>query len=95
MPPITRIGDNGTGHGCYPARPSIGGSPNVYVNSIPVVRQGDPYDTHCCGSSCHGGNLASGSSIVYVNGLQLGRIGDPISCGSSVAVGSPNTYAGP
>ena len=29
-----------------------------------------------------------------VNGQPLGRIGDPVGCGSSVAQGSPNVFAG-
>jgi len=38
--------------------------------------------------------LAAGSSTVYVNGAQLGYVGAPVSCGSSVASGSPNVYVG-
>jgi uncharacterized Zn-binding protein involved in type VI secretion len=38
--------------------------------------------------------LASGSSTVYVNGKQIGRVGDPVACGSSVATGSSNVFAG-
>ena len=50
---------------------------------------------NCCpGPVCHSGNLASGSSTVYVNGLQCGRIGDPVDCGSVVAQGSGNVFAG-
>lgn len=93
MPAVTRLGDNCTGHGCFPPRPSTSASPNVFVNNIKVHRQGDSWDTHCCGPSCHSSNLAAGSSTVYVNGKQIGRIGDPVSCGSAVAVGSGNVFA--
>ena len=94
MPAVTKVGDNCTGHGCFPGRPSTAGSGNVFVNGAPVVRQNDPYSTHCCGPPCHAGSLAAGSSSVYVNGLQLGRIGDPVDCGSVVGEGSPNVFAG-
>lgn len=93
MPAVTRLGDNCTGHGCWPPRPSTSASPNVFVNSIKVHRQGDSWATHCCGPACHASNLASGSSTVFVNGKQIGRIGDPVVCGSVVAVGSGNVFA--
>jgi len=96
MPAVTRLGDNSTGDPCgAPPRPSSGASGDVFVNSIAVHRQGDSWAPHACPSSPpHGATLSSGSSTVYVNGKQIGRIGDPISCGSSVAVGSGDVFAG-
>lgn len=95
MPPVSRKGDICTGHDDWPSRPSIQGSDNVYVNSIPVHRQSDAWSVHCNNIPvCHGGSLASGSSSVYVNNLQISRIGDPVDCGSAIATGSPNVYAG-
>ena len=94
MPAVARLGDNGSGHGCYPPRGNNQASDNVYVNGIGVHRQGDSYPSHCCGPSCHGASLGSGSSSVYINGKQCGRIGDPIDCGSTVAAGSGNVFAG-
>jgi len=38
--------------------------------------------------------LAQGSASVFVDGRALGRIGDPVACGSRVAQGSPNVFAG-
>jgi len=93
MPAVTRKTDICTGHGCWPPRPSIQGSPNVFTNDLATHRETDDWAVHCC-VSCHGGNLASGSSTVYVNNLQMGRIGDPVDCGSSVAEGSPNVFCG-
>lgn len=93
MSAVTRLGDMASGHGCWPAHPSIEGSPNVFVNGIPVVRVGDAYQPHTCVST-HGGNLAAGSSSVFVNGKAIGRVGDPVSCGSTVSQGSPNVFAG-
>ena len=95
MPAVTRLGDICTGHEDFPPRESISGSPNVFVNGKPAHRQGDSWAVHCNSEPvCHGGNLASGSSSVYVNGKQLGRIGDPVNCGSNVATGSKNVFAG-
>ena len=95
MPAVTRLGDICTGHADFPPRESTSGSPNVFVNGKPAHRQGDSWAVHCNSEPvCHGGSLASGSSSVYVNGRQLGRIGDPVNCGSSVATGSPNVFAG-
>jgi uncharacterized Zn-binding protein involved in type VI secretion len=96
MPAVCRLGDIGTGHSCWPPRPNDQGSPNVFVNNLPAHRQGDHWVAHCCCKipQTHDSVLAAGSSTVYVNGKQLGRIGDPIACGSSVATGSPDVFAG-
>lgn len=66
------------------------------INGIPAHRQGDAWASHTCPSipETHASSLASGSASVFVNGKQLGRIGDPVACGSSVAAGSPNVFAG-
>lgn len=90
----TRLGDICTGHGCWPPRPNIQASEDVYVNSIGSHRQSDAWATHCCGDSCHNSISAVGSSSVYVNGLQMCRIGDQVKCGSVIAQGSPNVFVG-
>ena len=96
MPAVTRLGDICTGHGCWPPRANVQGSPNVFVNGIPVHRQNDAWAAHTCPPipETHASVLASGSATVFVNGLQIGRIGDPVACGSSVATGSSNVFAG-
>ena len=95
-PPVTRLGDSCTGHGSFPPRASSGGSGDVYVNGKPVHRQGDGWNPHGSPSPSppHGSVLAAGSSTVYVNSKQCGRIGDPVACGSAVASGSGNVFAG-
>ena len=73
------------------------GSPNVFVNSIAVSRQGDNNTGHLLpGVPCpsHAAPIASGSSTVFINGLGCGRVGDAISGCTSVAAGSPNVFAG-
>lgn len=99
MPAVLRLGDPCTGHECWPPRPNIEGSPNVYVNGKPAHRQGDAYDVHCCTHpgvphGCHDSILAQGSSSVYVNGIPLGRVGDAVMCGGFGSGGSPNVFAG-
>lgn len=93
MPAVVRKGDTCTGHGCYGSRQNDQGSPNVFVNSKPVHRKGDHWVTHCC-VPCHDGVASSGSSTVFVNGRPICRVGDSISCGSTMANGSPNVFAG-
>lgn len=94
MPAVTRKGDSCTGHGAFPPRASTAGSPNVFANNIAVHRKNDAWASHCDPNSCHGSQLADGSATVYANGLPLSRIGDPVACGSVVAAGSANVFAG-
>lgn len=95
MRSATRLGDYCSGHGCYPPRPNIEGSPNVYVNNRASHRQTDGWADHVCGNERHvGAKTSTGSSSVYVNGLQAARLGDPIDCGSACIQGSPNTFIG-
>jgi len=98
MPKATRLGDIGSGHGChFPPSPSIGASPDVFVNGIPLVRQGDAYVPHAC-PTCpapvHSRSLSGGSGTVFVNGKPAGRVGDAISCGGAADVGSSDVAIG-
>ena len=95
MPEVARQGDICTGHSCYPPRPNTSWSGNVFVNGRAVHRQNDGWTPHSCGDSPpHSSSLARGSSTVFVNNQGAGRIGDPIKCGSAIATGSPNVFAG-
>lgn len=96
MPEVCREADVCAGHGCWPTRPNDEGSPNVFVNSRPAHRQGDHWINHTCPDipETHDSVLAAGCPTVFVNSKQLGRIGDPVACGSTVATGSPNVFAG-
>lgn len=80
-----------TGHGCWPSRPNLTASPDVFVNNKGSHRVGDEWEIHCCGG-CHGGQLAEGSPTVFVNGRAKGRIGDPVNCGSYCMEGSPDVF---
>ena len=95
MPAQTRVGDLNTGHDACPPVPLAAGSGNVFINGIPAGRVGDPYDPHSCYvHAAHSGVIASGSGSVFINGIPAGRIGDSVSCGGSVAEGSPDVFVG-
>ncbi|WP_372069776.1 PAAR domain-containing protein (plasmid) [Tistrella mobilis] len=90
MPAVTLLGDDCTGHGCWPPRPSIEGEPRFTVGGRPVVLVGHAYAPHTCPDipETHGGTLSDGAPRATVGGRRIGRIGDPVSCGSRVAVGT-------
>ena len=96
MPAVTRIGDADVAHCSGMTRAA--GSPNVFVNSIAISRQGDNNTSHKlptvipCPS--HSAPIATGSTTVFINGKGCGRVGDAISGCTSVAAGSPNVFAG-
>ena len=95
MPAVTRVGDLDLIHCSVPARAV--GSPNVFVNSIPVSRQGDINTVHVLpGSPCpqHVAPITIGSLTVRINGRGCGRVGDAITACTLVAQGSPNVFAG-
>lgn len=95
MSGVSRLGDVCTGHGAFPPRPSISAASTVFVNGIPCVNMGSQYATHCDPApSCHSGALSEGVSSVLVEGSPIGTIGNAIDCGSSVASGSDNVFAG-
>lgn len=91
---ILRVGDLCTGHDGYHPRPCIDGSPNVFINGIPVHRVGDHWQTHTDGNSSHGGVTIGGSSSIFCNGKAVARTGDAIDCGSFCDKGSANVFAG-
>ena len=96
MPAATRIGDADVPH-CSAMVRAVG-SPNVFVNDIAWSRQGDVNTPHLLPPPVcptHAAPIASGSSTVKVNDVGAGRIGDGISGCTSVAAGSPDTFAGP
>jgi uncharacterized Zn-binding protein involved in type VI secretion len=94
MPAATRIGDECTGHDCFPPRVNDSGSTNVFINGSGAHRVGDHWVQHTCGNNTHDSVLATGSSTVFVNGKPAARVGDLIACGSAVAQGSSNVFIG-
>jgi uncharacterized Zn-binding protein involved in type VI secretion len=96
MPSVTRLGDLSTGHSsCYPPRPNIEASGDVFANGISCHRIGDAWFQHGTGDCTpHTGVTSAGSGSVFVNGRSIARIGDPISCGDTIAQGSGDVFAG-
>lgn len=94
MPAAARQGDQCTGHGSHPPRPNVEGSDNVFVNGLPVHREGDRWATHGHTPPPGDDRLSEGSSTVFANGKAVGRIGDMVTCGSAVAEGSANVFVG-
>ena len=89
--------DHGTGRRCRSAtvQTTDGCSPDVFVNGIGVVREGDPIIAHPqpgCGD--HAPGLGSFSATVKVNGLGLGRVGDEYPGGHIINSGSEDVNAG-
>lgn len=95
MPAATRKGDLDTGHDACPPRGLTGCSSNVIINGKGAGRVGDAYPPHSCPAHPpHGGNISSGSTTVLINGVPAARVGDAVSCGGSVAQGSPDVDIG-
>jgi uncharacterized Zn-binding protein involved in type VI secretion len=88
-------------HGC-PAcphkaiGPAIQGSPNVNINSLPAIREGDKgFHAVCCGPNMWTATAGSGS--VFINGKAAHRKGDAQEhCGGSGKMdgGSSNVNIG-
>lgn len=78
----------------FPPRPAITGSPNVFVDGLPVVRMTDQWSPHTNILSVHTGVGVSGSPTVFVNGLPIMRMTDQIDCGSIALSGSLTVFAG-
>ena len=84
MPGVVRLGDDAlvTGHGhCCTicphvcVGPTINGSTNVFVNSMPAIRQNDPgIHAACCGANTY--KSTQGSPNVFVNSKPLCRLND-------------------
>ncbi len=95
MPKATRLGDKNTGHDACPPTALVTASTNVFINGRGAGRVGDTYAAHDCGiHPIHQGAISSGSSSVFINRKAAARVGDGVSCGGSVAEGSPNVIIG-
>ncbi len=97
MPAVTRVGDADIAHCGDSTRAD--GSPDVFCNGKGVSRAGDSNTNHLMprsGHRCrhHSAPITSGSSTVFANGKGVGRVGDLITNCTSVAAGSPDTFAG-
>ncbi|MCB9732043.1 MAG: PAAR domain-containing protein [Deltaproteobacteria bacterium] len=105
MPEQGRVSDIGKisadAHGC-PACPHgcngplVGGSPDVFVNTFPAMRLGDPgIHAACCGPNIW--QTSAGSGTVFINKKKAVRKGDKTThCGGTGAVdtGSGDVFTG-
>lgn len=69
------------------------GSPNVFVNNIPLCRERVDATAGSCGRPPT--TIQTASPNVYANGIPASRVGDPINGhphGGNVAAGSPNVF---
>ncbi len=90
-----RLGDMASDHDGAPPTRGTEASPNVTIDGIPAMRQGDAFESHACpDESEHSRTLAGGSGSVFINGKPAGRMGDTISCGGTVVEGSPTVMIG-
>jgi uncharacterized Zn-binding protein involved in type VI secretion len=104
MPAVARSNDvdtvfslTGTGENCTsPINTVTGvGTSTVFVNGVPVVKQGDTVGSHPaegCGPDLS--TLSSFSSTVFANGGGIGRIGDQYTADNTITSGSSNVFAG-
>lgn len=93
-----RFKDMCSGHGCFPARPNVGGSLDTFTNNLNQIREGiDGFVCHgCVICPCHGGVVGVGSPTVYTNNCPTARFQDPVSCGGVCNVPrSPDVDVGP
>ena len=87
----------GTGFNCNsPMNTTTGeGSPNVFVNGIAVVREGDKVGVHPrSGCSTDTSVLTTFSATVFVNGKGIGRLGDQYTSDNTITSGSSTVFAG-
>lgn len=93
MRQLARVGDPTTGHDCFGPQVITSGSSNVFIDGIPAARVGDSVSSHTCGSNTHAGVIMSLGLNIFINGMEAAVTGSPISCGGTVASGSPSTSA--
>lgn len=94
LPVIRKTVDKTCGH-CYEPVVFIEGSPDVFVNSKPIVRKGDRIPVHCCGGDCHDGRALGCSSNVFANSKPIQVRTNGLDCGDKSCNGSPDVFANP
>lgn len=83
------------GHAAWPPTNVIATQSKVFVDGIPVLREGDeiiehteikkPYETH-------GGAVIARTAKVFVQGIKAAQMADSISCGDTIAQSSSKTF---
>jgi uncharacterized Zn-binding protein involved in type VI secretion len=98
MGAFVRIGDNSTGHGCFPPTELVY-TPvtRTFCDGKLIAVVGARYAAHSCNNTTHQENpdrtiIGTGSANTFIEGYPLARIGDPIACGDRVAQGSESSF---
>jgi uncharacterized Zn-binding protein involved in type VI secretion len=90
MPAAARLTDPNDSDGSV----SGGTVDSVIINGLPAAVVGSLYSPHAPYGSPHpphnAATITVGSDTVFVEGIPLARVGDPLSCGHSIADGSPD-----
>lgn len=94
MPAVARQTDPDTSDGSI-----VGGTAqSVIINGLEAAVVGSVDSSHSPYGPAHppheAASIVAGSDTVFVEGLPLARAGDPLSCGHSIATGSPDVEAG-
>ena len=88
--PISRIGVDLVGAGGTMTL----GSPNVFINNIPVALTGTPVTPHVQGTIPHPAAVVIGTTVkTFINGVPFIRMGDIATCTDPVLSGAPNVFA--
>ena len=96
--PVNTVHGAVGGNNCNAAPTTVatsGGSGDVFVNSIGVVRSEDAVASHNNGSACstHAPGLATFSANVFANTKNIGRLNDTYGCGAQITGASGNVFA--
>ena len=92
-----------TGHACDSVTTVLGGSPDVMIGMVGVLRKGDPLSPHTIEQvppllpPCidHPGQVVNtGSATVFVNNKPIARVGDSVDIGGAITAGIPTVIAG-
>ena len=92
-----------TGHGCDAVTTVLGGSPDVFIGTDPVLRKGDPLSPHTINNTIpippcvdHPGQIVNvGSLSVFVNDEPIARMGDSVDIKGAITAGNAkNVIAG-
>lgn len=91
---VCRLGDLSAGHPSHPPRANSAASGKVFADGLGIHRVDDTWIPHP--SNPHSGppdTTSSGSGKTFTDGIAVARVGDLISCGDTIAFGSPKTFS--
>ena len=94
---VARVTDKTVGHGSFPPRPAISGSPDVYANNLAVNRTDDLWADHPGKLPHTPGQKDKTAGVpdasVFANTYAIARVGDKVEA-DTIAGGSPDVFVG-